>query len=64
MGGVISGIPVRTLWAIAAAFFAIGELFTLGLLFLGPLAVAAVIAALVATVVAGAVADATALVLR
>jgi membrane protein implicated in regulation of membrane protease activity len=55
MGGLIFGIPVWALWAIAAAFLAIGELFTPGLFFLGPLAVAAVVAALVATVVTGAV---------
>jgi len=50
---MILGAPVWALWAIAAAFLAIGELFTPGLFFLGPLAVAAVVAALVATVVTG-----------
>jgi membrane protein implicated in regulation of membrane protease activity len=50
MGGLILGIPVWALWTIAAAFLAVGELFTPGLFFLGPLAVAAVVAALVATV--------------
>jgi len=50
---MILGVPVWALWAIPAAFLAIGELFTPGLFFLGPLAVAAVVAALVATVVTG-----------
>ena len=52
---MILGIPIWAVCAIAAAFLAIGELFTPGLFFLGPLAVAAVVAALVATTVAGAV---------
>jgi len=51
---VILGIPVWALWAIASALLAIGEVFTPGLFFLGPLAVAALVAALVATL-AGAV---------
>ena len=52
---MILGIPVWAVWAIAAAFLAVGELFTPGLFFLGPLAVAAAVAALAATTVAGAV---------
>ena len=51
---MILGIPVWALWAIASALLAIGEVFTPGLFFLGPLAVAALVAALVATL-AGAV---------
>ena len=43
------GVPAWALWSIAAAALAIGEVFTPGLFFLGPLAVAAVAAALVAT---------------
>lgn len=43
------GIPVWALWAIASALLAIGEVFTPGLFFLGPLALAALVAALVAT---------------
>jgi membrane protein implicated in regulation of membrane protease activity len=46
---VTSGIPAWAYWGIAAAFLAIGELWTPGLFFLGPLAVAALVAALVAT---------------
>jgi membrane protein implicated in regulation of membrane protease activity len=45
---LILGVPAWELWAIAAAAFAIGEVFTPGLFFLGPLAVAASAAALVA----------------
>ena len=52
---MILGIPVWAVWAIAAAFLAVGELFTPGLFFLGPLAVAAAVAALAATTVADAV---------
>ncbi len=36
------GVPAWALWSIAAAALAIGEVFTPGLFFLGPLAVAAV----------------------
>ncbi|HET7280927.1 MAG TPA: NfeD family protein [Gaiellaceae bacterium] len=42
------GVPAWALWSIAAAALAIGEVFTPGLFFLGPLAVAAVAAAVVA----------------
>ena len=45
---MILGISAWAVWAIAAAAFSIGEIFTPGLFFLGPLAVAAVAAALVA----------------
>ena len=45
---MILGVPAWALWTIAAAALAIGEVFTPGLFFLGPLAVAAVAAALVA----------------
>jgi membrane protein implicated in regulation of membrane protease activity len=45
---LILGVPAWALWSIAAAALAIGEVFTPGLFFLGPLAVAAVAAALVA----------------
>jgi membrane protein implicated in regulation of membrane protease activity len=55
MGSLILGIPVWALWAIAAVLLSIGELFTPGLFFLGPLAVAALFAALVATLSIGAV---------
>jgi len=50
---VILGIPVWALWALASALLAIGEVFTPGLFFLGPLAVAALVAALVATLAGG-----------
>lgn len=50
---MILGIPVWALWAIASALLAIGEVFTPGLFFLGPLAVAALVAALVATLAGG-----------
>jgi membrane protein implicated in regulation of membrane protease activity len=46
---VILGIPAWSFWVIAAALLAIAELWTPGLFFLGPLAVAALVAALVAT---------------
>jgi membrane protein implicated in regulation of membrane protease activity len=52
---MILGIPVWALWAIASALFAIGEMFTPGLFFLGPLAVAALVAGLVAALATGAV---------
>jgi membrane protein implicated in regulation of membrane protease activity len=52
---LIFGIPAWALWAIAAAALAIGEVFTPGLFFLGPLAVAALAAALVAVVLGSAV---------
>jgi membrane protein implicated in regulation of membrane protease activity len=44
-------VPAWALWTIAAAALATGELFTPGLFFLGPLAVAAFSAALVALAV-------------
>ena len=47
---MIFGVPAWALWAIAAAALAIGEVFTPGLFFLGPLAVAALAAALVAAI--------------
>ncbi len=50
---MIFGIPAWALWAMAAAALAIGEVFTPGLFFLGPLAVAALSAALVAVFVGG-----------
>jgi membrane protein implicated in regulation of membrane protease activity len=46
-------IPVWALWAIGSAFLAIGEVFTPGLFFLGPLAVAALVAAVVAALASG-----------
>jgi membrane protein implicated in regulation of membrane protease activity len=51
---LILGMPVWAPWMIAGALFALGELFTPGLFFLGPLAVAALVAALVATLATGA----------
>jgi membrane protein implicated in regulation of membrane protease activity len=50
---LIIGISAWALWAIAAAALAIGEVFTPGLFFLGPLAIAALSAALVAVFVGG-----------
>src|SRR5690242_13011017 len=50
---VILGIPVWALWTIAAVALAIGEVFTPGLFFLGPLAVAALVAGLVAALASG-----------
>jgi len=50
------GVPAWALWSIAAAALAIGEVFTPGLFFLGPLAVAALAAALVAALAASSVA--------
>ena len=43
-------MPAWLLWAIAAVLLAVGELFTSGLFFLGPIAVAAVIACLLAVI--------------
>ena len=43
------------IWAIAALALAVGEIFTPGLFFLGPVALAAVVAAIVAALGAGAV---------
>jgi membrane protein implicated in regulation of membrane protease activity len=48
-------MPGWVIWAIVAVGLAIGEIFTPGLFFLGPVAVAAVAAAIVAAVGAGAV---------
>jgi membrane protein implicated in regulation of membrane protease activity len=50
---LIFGLPAWALWAIAATALAIGEVFTPGLFFLGPLAVAAFFAALVAVFAGG-----------
>jgi membrane protein implicated in regulation of membrane protease activity len=47
-------MPGWVIWAIVAVALAIGEIFTPGLFFLGPVAVAAVAAAIVAAVGAGA----------
>jgi membrane protein implicated in regulation of membrane protease activity len=47
-------MPGWVIWAIVAVGLAIGEIFTPGLFFLGPVAVAAVAAAIVAAVGAGA----------
>jgi membrane protein implicated in regulation of membrane protease activity len=50
---VILGSPAWAVWGLAAALLAIGELFTPGLFFLGPLAVAALVASLVAASAVG-----------
>ena len=42
------GVPAWVIWAIAAVLLAVGELFTPGLFFLGPVALAAVLAGVVA----------------
>src|ERR671936_1220390 len=47
-------MPGWVIWAIVAIVLAIGEIFTPGLFFLGPVALAAVIAAIVAAVGVGA----------
>src|SRR5712691_7238075 len=47
-------MPAWVIWAIAAAALAVGEIFTPGLFFLGPVAVAAVIAGVLALVGLGA----------
>ena len=47
-------MPAWLIWAIAAAALAVGEIFTPGLFFLGPVAVAAVIAGVLALVGLGA----------
>jgi membrane protein implicated in regulation of membrane protease activity len=47
-------MPGWVLWAIASVLLAVGEIFTPGLFFLGPVALAAVVAAVVAAVGAGA----------
>jgi membrane protein implicated in regulation of membrane protease activity len=48
-------MPGWVIWAIVAVGLAIGEIFTPGLFFLGPVALAAVVAAIVAAVGVGAV---------
>jgi membrane protein implicated in regulation of membrane protease activity len=48
-------MPGWVLWAIASVLLAVGEIFTPGLFFLGPVALAAVVAAVIAAVGAGAV---------
>jgi membrane protein implicated in regulation of membrane protease activity len=48
-------MPGWVIWSIVAVVLAVGEIFTPGLFFLGPVAVAAVAAAVVAAVGAGAV---------
>ncbi len=47
-------MPAWLIWAIAAAALAVGEIFTPGLFFLGPVAVAAVVAGILAVVGLGA----------
>jgi membrane protein implicated in regulation of membrane protease activity len=47
-------VPAWLLWAIAAVLLAVGEIFTPGLFFLGPVAVAAVVAAILALIGFGA----------
>ena len=46
-------MPAWVAWAIVSVLLAVGEIFTPGLFFLGPLAVAALVAALVATLAGG-----------
>jgi membrane protein implicated in regulation of membrane protease activity len=48
-------VPGWVIWAIAALALAVGEIFTPGLFFLGPVALAALVAAIVAALGAGAV---------
>jgi membrane protein implicated in regulation of membrane protease activity len=48
-------VPGWVIWAIAALALAVGEIFTPGLFFLGPVALAALAAAIVAALGAGAV---------
>ena len=48
-------MPGWVIWAIAAALLAVGELFTPGMFFLGPVALAAVAAAIVGALGVGAV---------
>jgi membrane protein implicated in regulation of membrane protease activity len=47
-------VPGWVIWTIVAVALAVGEIFTPGLFFLGPVAVAAILAAVVAAVGAGA----------
>lgn len=51
---MILGVPYWAFWTIVAAMFAIGELFTPGLFYLGPLALAAAVAALAGALATGA----------
>jgi membrane protein implicated in regulation of membrane protease activity len=48
-------VPGWAIWAIAAVLLAVGEIFTTGLFFLGPVALAAILAMIVALLGAGAV---------
>jgi membrane protein implicated in regulation of membrane protease activity len=48
-------VPSWVIWAIAAVLLAVGEIFTTGLFFLGPVALAAILAMIVALFGAGAV---------
>jgi membrane protein implicated in regulation of membrane protease activity len=48
-------VPGWVIWAIAAVLLAVGEIFTTGLFFLGPVALAAIAAMIVALLGAGAV---------
>jgi membrane protein implicated in regulation of membrane protease activity len=50
-------VPAWLIWAIAAVLLSVGEIFTPGLFFLGPVALAAVAAALVAVFGVGVVAQ-------
>jgi membrane protein implicated in regulation of membrane protease activity len=47
-------VPAWLIWAIVAAALAVGEIFTTGLFFLGPVAIAAVIAGVLALIGLGA----------
>jgi membrane protein implicated in regulation of membrane protease activity len=47
-------VPAWLIWAIVAVLLAVGEIFTPGLFFLGPIALAAIVAGVVALVGAGA----------
>jgi membrane protein implicated in regulation of membrane protease activity len=48
-------VPGWVIWAIAAVLLAVGEIFTTGLFFLGPVALAAILAMIVALLGAGGV---------
>jgi len=48
-------VPAWLIWAIVAALLSVGEIFTPGLFFLGPVALAAVAAAIVALIGVGVV---------
>jgi membrane protein implicated in regulation of membrane protease activity len=50
-------VPAWLIWAIVAVLLSVGEIFTPGLFFLGPVALAAVAAAVVALIGAGVVAQ-------